>query len=168
MTDYWNKETLVLGCGNVLFGDDGFGPAAADYLLENCDVPDDVHVMDIGTGAGDILFTVGLSPKKPERIIILDAVDVKKEPVRIFQLSIDDLPANKLTDFSLHLFPSANLLKELRDRMGVDIVVLACQAELIPDSVSMGLSDSVKKALQKAAQMALELAQSVKSERKTD
>ena len=168
LPEYVKKRVLILGVGNVLFGDDGFGPAAADYLSKNCHVPDDVHVMDVGIGAGDILFTVGLSPKKPERIIILDAVDLKKKPGKIFQLSIDDLPENKLTDFSLHLFPSANLLKELKDRMGVDIVILACQAEHIPDSVSMGLSESVKKALPKAAQMALKLAQAFESERKTD
>jgi len=168
LPEYVRKRVLILGVGNVLFGDDGFGPAAADYLLNNCDVPDEVHVMDVGTGAGDILFTVGLSPKRPRRIIILDAVDVKKKPGEIFRLSINDLPANKLTDFSLHLFPSANLLKELRDQMNVDIVILACQAEHIPDSVSMGLSESVRKALPKAARMALQLAQTSNSERKTD
>lgn len=159
---------LILGVGNVLFGDDGFGPAVADYLLKNCHIPDDVQIMDVGIGAGDILFTVGLSPKKPKKIVILDAVDIKEKPGEIFQLSIENLPANKLTDFSLHLFPSANLLKELRDQMDVGIVILACQAEYIPDSVSMGLSESVKKALPRAAEMALRLAQASESERKTD
>ena len=154
--------------GNVLFGDDGFGPAAAEYLLKNCNIPQDVYIMDVGTGAGDILFTVGLSPHKPERVIILDAVDVKKKPGEIFQLLIDDLPENKMTEFSLHLFPSANLLKELRDHMGVDIVILACQAEHIPDAVYMGLSDSVRKALPKAAETALKLAEAFRPNRKTD
>lgn len=168
LPEYVKKRVLILGVGNVLFGDDGFGPAAADYLLRNCEIPDDVQVMDVGIGAGDILFTVGLSPRKPRRIIILDAVDVKKKPGEIFQLSIKDLPASKLADFSLHLFPSANLLKELRDQMDVDIVILACQAGHIPDSVSMGLSESVRKALPKAAQRALKLAQTRNSERKTD
>jgi len=149
---------LILGVGNILFGDDGFGPAAADYLLKNCKIPDDVYIMDVGIGAGDVLFTVGLSQEKPEKIIVLDAVDMKRKPGEIFELSIDDLPANKVTDFSMHLFPSANLLKELRDQMGVDIVILACQADLIPDAVSPGLSDSVKQALPKAAEKALELA----------
>jgi len=127
-------------------------------LLRNCKIPDDVHVMDVGIGAGDVLFTVSLSQKKPEKIIVLDAVDVKRKPGEIFELSIDDLPANKITDFSLHLFPATNLLKELRDQMGVYIVILACQAERIPDAVSPGLSDPVKQALPKAAKMALKLA----------
>jgi len=166
--EYVEKRVLILGVGNVLFGDDGFGPAAADYLLKNCRIPDDVYVMDVGTGAGEVLFTVALSPKKPERIIVLDAVDVKRKPAEIFELSIDDLPANKVTDFSMHLFPSTNLLKELRDQMGVEVVILACQAERIPEAVSPGLSDSVRQALPKAAEMALKLARKAASGRKTD
>jgi len=166
--EYVKKRVLILGVGNMLFGDDGFGPAAADYILKNCKVPNDVYVMDVGIGAGDILFTVGLSPKKPKKIIVLDAVDMKRKPGEIFELSIDDLPANKVTDFSLHLFPAANLLRELRDKMGVDIVILACQAERIPDEVSLGLSDSVRRALPGAAEKALKLAEETAHEGKTD
>jgi len=166
--EYVKKRVLILGVGNILFGDDGFGPAAADYLLKNCKIPDDVYVMDVGIGAGDVLFTVALSQEKPEKIIVLDAVDVKRKPGEIFELSIDDLPANKITDFSLHLFPATNLLKELRDQMSVDVVILACQAERIPDAVSLGLSDSVKQALPKAVEMALKLAGNAASKRKID
>jgi len=166
--DYVKKRVLVLGVGNVLFGDDGFGPAAADYLLRNCRIPDDVYVMDVGTGAGDVLFTVSLSHQKPKKIIVFDAVDMKREPGEVFKLSIDDLPADRMSDFSLHFFPSANLLKELRDQMGIEVYILACQAERIPDSVSPGLSDSVRQALPKAAEMALELADKNESEGKAD
>jgi coenzyme F420 hydrogenase subunit delta len=167
MPEYLKKRVLILGVGNTLFGDDGFGPAAADYLLENCKIPDDVHVMDVGIGAGDVLFTVGLSQEKPRKIIVLDAVDVKKKPGEIFKLSIDDLPGNKVTDFSLHLFPATNLLKELRDQMGVNVIILACQAERMPDAISPGLSDSVKQAVPKAAKTALKLAEKPAPKRKT-
>ena len=166
--EYVKKRVLILGVGNILFGDDGFGPATADYLLKNCKIPEDVYVMDVGIGAGDVLFTVALSQEKPEKIIVLDAVDVKRKPGEIFELSIDELPANKITDFSLHLFPATNLLKELRDQMDVDVVILACQAERMPDVVSPGLSDSVRMALPKTADMALKLAGKGVSRRKTD
>jgi len=152
----------------MLFGDDGFGPAAVDYILKNCKIPEDVFVMDVGIGAGDVLFTVALSQEKPEKIIVLDAVDVNRKPGEIFELSIDELPANKVTDFSMHLFPATNLLKELRDQMRVEVVIFACQAERIPDAVSPGLSDSVKLALPKAAEKALKLAEKSASKGKTD
>jgi coenzyme F420 hydrogenase subunit delta len=156
--EYANKRVLILGVGNVLFGDDGFGPAAADYLLSNCRIPDDVYVMDVGIGAGDILFNIALSPKKPKRIIILDAVKMKKKPGAVFRLSVVDLPASKLADFSTHFFPATSILKDLQNQMGIEIVIVACQARKVTKTVSQGLSGEVKKALPKAACMALELA----------
>lgn len=162
MPEYVQKRILILGVGNVLFGDDGFGPAAAEYMINNCKIPEDVHVMDVGIGAGDVLFTVGLSQKRPQKIIVFDAVDMKRKPGEVFKLSLDELPENKAADFSMHFFPSANLLKELRDNMGVDIIIIACQAEKIPDEVNPGLSDSVKQALPYATKKALELAKTAK------
>ena len=164
--EYASKRILILGVGNVLFGDDGFGPAAADYLLSNYRIPDDVYVMDVGIGAGDILFNIALSPKKPEKIIILDAVKMGKKPGTVFKLPINDLPASRLSDFSTHFFPATSILKDLRDQMGIEIVIVACQAKRVTKAVSQGLSDEVKKALPKAACMALELAKEAK--RKTD
>lgn len=158
MPEYARKRVLILGVGNILFGDDGFGPSAAEYMLKNIEVPEDLYVMDVGTGSGDILFNVALSQTKPEKIIILDAVDMKKKPGAVFQLSVDDLPAGKLSDFSMHFFPSANLLKELRDQMNINVVIVACQAEKIPDSVSPGLSDSVRQAIPEAVKLVLKLA----------
>ena len=159
---------MILGVGNVLFGDDGFGPSAVEYMLKNCDIPEDVYVMDVGIGSGDILFNVALSQTRPQRIVILDAVDLKKKPGEVFELSIDELPASKLADFSMHFFPSANLLKELRDQMNINIVIVACQAERMPDSVNVGLSDSVKQSLPKAAELALKLATESDHGEKTD
>jgi coenzyme F420 hydrogenase subunit delta len=166
--EYAKKRVLILGVGNVLFGDDGFGPSAVEYMLKNCDIPEDVYVMDVGIGSGDILFNVALSQTRPQRIVILDAVDLKKKPGEVFELSIDELPASKLADFSMHFFPSSNLLKELRDQMNIDIVIVACQAERMPDSVSVGLSDSVRQSLPKAAEFALKLAVKADTREKAD
>jgi coenzyme F420 hydrogenase subunit delta len=166
MPEYASKRILILGVGNVLFGDDGFGPAAAEYIMSNCRIPNDVHVMDVGISAGDILLNIALSPKKPEKIIILDAVKMGKKPGTVFKLSINDLPASKLSDFSTHFFPATSILKDLRDQMGIEIVIVACQAKKVTKTVSQGLSDEVKKALPKAACITFELTKEVKG--KTD
>ena len=164
LPDYVKKRVLILGVGNVLFGDDGFGPAAADYLQKNCKIPDDTYVMDIGISAGDMLFNIALSQRRPEKIIIIDAVDVQKEPGTLFSMSIDELPDSRLADFSTHFFPAKALLKTLRDEMGVDIVILACQANRVPDVVNPGLSEVVTDAMPKAAEMALNLAKMPRKE----
>ena len=165
--EYATKRVLVLGVGNVLFGDDGFGPAVAEYLQNNLKLADDVYVMDVGIGAGDILFNVALSPTKPKRIVIVDAVDVKRKPGEVFELTVDQLPANRLSDFSLHFAPSPNILRDLRDQMGIDVIVVACQAERMPDSVSPGLSDVVQRAVPRAAEIVQKLASKTKGERKS-
>lgn len=156
--EYVKKRVLILGVGNVLFGDDGFGPATIDYMVKSCRIPRDVYVMDVGIGAGEVLFTVALSPERLKKIIVLDAVHLNKKPGEVFKLAIEDLPENKITDFSLHLFPAANLLKELRDRIGIEIVILACQAKKMPEIVDPGLSKIVQRSVPKAAMEALRLA----------
>jgi Ni,Fe-hydrogenase maturation factor len=50
--------------------------------------------------------------------------------------------------------------------MGIEIVIVACQAKKVTKAVSQGLSDEIERALPKAACMALELAKEAK--RKTD
>lgn len=155
--EYVKSRVLILGVGNVLFGDDGFGSATATYLQKNHKIPEDVYVMDVGTGANRLLLIIALSEKTPKKLIILDAVDVGRKPGEIFEASIGDLVRKRVDDFSSHLFPTARLLQELQDK-GVNITILACQIEKVPEVVSIGLSDSVKRAVPKAAKIALKLA----------
>jgi len=156
--EYVKKRVLILGCGNMLFGDDGFGPEAVEYIEKKCKIPEDVYIMDVGTGASKVLFTLALSEIRPEKIIILDAVDLKRKPGEIFEIPIEELLKSKTIDFSTHLLPATNLLKELQDTCNVNITILACQVKRIPELVKPGLSNPVKKSIPKAAKIALELA----------
>ena len=146
LPDFCTKRTLILGCGNWLFGDDGFGPAVIKYLLEHYEIPDDVYVMDVGTGIRKLLFTLSLSSVRPQQIVIIDAIDKGRNPGEIFELSLDDLPAEKIDDFSLHQVPSSNLARELRDA-GVCIRVIVCQVAHIPEGVQPGLSAILQQAV---------------------
>ncbi len=148
---FCEKRTVILGCGNSLFGDDGFGPAVVEYLLSHYDIPEDIYVMDAGTGARKVLFTLSLSSERPEKIVIIDAVDKGKTPGEFFELPLDDIPAEKTDDFSLHQVPSSNLAKEL-SAAGVDVHVIACQISHVPESVQPGLSEVVIRAVPRASQ----------------
>ncbi len=144
MTDYWNKEILVLGCGNVLFGDDGFGPAVVEYLQENFEIPQEVYVMNAGLSVREILFNMVLSDKRPKTIIIVDAVDVGRTPGEMFELDITDIPEKKIDDFSMHQLPTSNLLRELENMCGVNVRIISVQIQNIPDEVSPGLSKVIR------------------------
>jgi coenzyme F420 hydrogenase subunit delta len=151
--EWYDKSILILGCGNRLMGDDGFGPAVAQRLESDFAVPDDVCVFDAGTSVRQILFDTALSEKKPSKIVIVDAMDCGRQPGELFCLDIDALPEIKLDDFSMHQIPTSNLLRELRDICGVEVVVVACQVEDPCDVVNPGLSDPVEKAVQEAAEI---------------
>jgi coenzyme F420 hydrogenase subunit delta len=155
LPDFCTKPILILGCGNWLFGDDGFGPVVVDYLVSHYRIPSDVYVMDVGTGVRKLLFTVTLSSERPREIVIIDAIDKGKPPGEIFELSLDDFPMEKADDFSIHQVPSSNLLRELRD-VGVDVRVMVCQVARIPKTVEPGLSDVLRKAVPEMARLITE------------
>lgn len=144
MPGYRDKSVLILGCGNILFGDDGFGPAVAEELNRNFNIPEQVSVINAGISVREILFNIVLDEKRPDTIIIVDAVDIRKKPGEIFEIDLNELPENKIDDFSMHQMPTSNLLRELRDLCGVKVRILSCQVEKIPDFVEPGLSDSLK------------------------
>jgi len=140
ISDIPDKNVLVFGCGNILFGDDGFGPRVAEDLIKNHNLPRNVGVIDAGTSVRNILFDIALSEIKPEKIIIIDAIDAGKTPGEIFEIPIDEIPENKIDDFSMHQLPTSNLLKELKDLCKVDVIIIACQVENVPTEVSTAIS----------------------------
>lgn len=151
LPDFCRRPTLILGCGNTLFGDDGFGCELVAYLEQHYPVPDTVCLLDVGTGVRTLLFTLCLSPERPERILVLDALDVGRPPGEIIEIASAEIPAIKLDDFSMHQMPTSNLLRELELHCGVDVRVLACQPGPLPHEVCPGLSTAVRAALPAAA-----------------
>jgi coenzyme F420 hydrogenase subunit delta len=145
IAEIFNKPVLVFGCGNILLGDDGFGPAVINHLEENHSLPDTVFAVDAGTSIRDLLFDLILSPCKPERILILDAVSQPdRHPGELFEIDVQGFPENKVNDYSLHQFPSVNLLQELKTLCGIKVKILAVQTKTIPDEIHPGLSPEVE------------------------
>ena len=156
LPDFCRKPTVVLGVGNVLFGDDGFGRAVVDYVESHYPVPEAVCLLDVGTGVRKLLFTLCLSPARPKRLLILDAIDAGRSPGEIFEIDPAEIPPVKLDDFSLHQLPTSNLLRELQETCGVEVRVLACQTGPLPEEISQGFSKEVSGAVPKAAEWVCE------------
>lgn len=143
---------MVIGCGNVLFGDDGFGPAVIERLQTEYRLPDEVTAIDAGTSAGELLFDALLSEETPETLIIIDAMDFGLEAGTVKEIPLEEIPVKKLADFSVHQFPALDILKELKGRRGVDLRLLGCQVESLPREIRQGLSASVARAVGETAQ----------------
>jgi coenzyme F420 hydrogenase subunit delta len=154
--EHLSKRTLVLGCGNVLYGDDGFGPAVATSLA-SYPIPDDAAVVNLGLSTRGFIFDVLLASRQPKRIVVVDAMERHgRRPGEIFEVPLDELSKEKVDDFSFHQGPTSNLLEELRDLCGIEIVIVSCQPERIPAEMEVGLSPPVRAATVEAARLIYE------------
>ena len=152
-------ETMIFGCGNVIMGDDGFGPSVIDALHDRYALPENIQAVDVGTCVREYLFDyLLLDEGRPKTIIICDAVDFPdRRPGEVFEILPDQIPAKKIHDFSLHQFPTVNLLQELALHTGIKVLILAAQIKHIPDEIAPGLSsamlDAVTEACEKISQI---------------
>jgi coenzyme F420 hydrogenase subunit delta len=132
---------VIFGCGNVLLGDDGFGPAVIEQLLRS-DLPESVSAIDAGTAIREYLLDYLLLPAlRPAMLIVVDAWSAAGElPGQVRQCVPADLPMQKTHDFSLHQFPTVNLLAELGEETGIEVVLLVARTAIVPDRIEPGLS----------------------------
>lgn len=150
-------DALVLGCGNELFGDDGFGPEVARLLCRMPDLPADLCVIDAGTSVRTVLFDVLLGPVRPRLVVVVDAVDMGRSPGDVWSIDADDLPMVKMDDFSMHQLPTSNMLRELNELAGVDVICVVGQVSGFPEQVHPVLSDVVRQAVDRAAEIVLKV-----------
>jgi coenzyme F420 hydrogenase subunit delta len=149
--DIIDKPILILGCGNTLFGDDGFGPKVIEYLEANFSLPETVQAQDLGTGIREFLFDLLLSPVKPKCIFILDTIDRSdRKGGELFEVDLGQLLPDQSGGSLGHQFPSLHQLQELGVLTGVEFRILVVQAKEIPDTVKPGLSPEVQEAVPKA------------------
>lgn len=93
-------ETLVIGCGNILCGDDAAGPVLIRRLWDR-GIPENVTCADAGTGGMDVAFQMRGVP----HVIVIDACQSDSQPGSIFQVpgeELEQLPP--LTGMNLHSF----------------------------------------------------------------
>lgn len=79
-------EVLVIGCGNLLRGDDGVGPVLVRHLWER-GVPDGAKLVDGGTAGMDVAFQM----RGAQRVVIIDAAATGSAPGTIFKVPGEEL-----------------------------------------------------------------------------
>lgn len=122
---------LVLGVGNTLRGDDGFGPAVIERLQVKVKDPD-VEIIDVGTSLSLVLWPLTLDEDPPASIVIVDVSVDGRAGLR--ELDLNEIPSQFFLQ-STHLFPPRELLESLRKR-GTEIKVFTCSVKSIPDQVT--------------------------------
>jgi hydrogenase maturation protease len=143
---------LVLGLGNSIMTDDGFGVRAVNTLSSRYHFQGEVTLVDGGTLGLDLLpYLEGV-----ESLLIIDALNMRKEPGRIFRLEGEEVPRAFASKLSVHQMGLQDLLAvaELQGHVPSRLVVWGVQ----PESIEMGtvLTKAVESAVEPVVQNVLE------------
>jgi hydrogenase maturation protease len=82
-------RVLLLGVGNVLWADEGFGVRALEAFAETYETPDNVSLIDGGTQG---LYLVDLF-RDHERVLLFDCVDFGAPAATLHVARDDEIPA---------------------------------------------------------------------------
>jgi hydrogenase maturation protease len=77
-------QTLILGIGNELLGDEGVGVHAA-RLLRKENLPKQIKIVEVGTAILEALPDL----EQADRVIILDAMKDDQPPGTVYKISLD-------------------------------------------------------------------------------
>ncbi len=130
-------DTLVVGCGNLLRGDDGVGPVLVRELWEEwfdraAVTPEGIELVDGGTAGMDVAF----KRRGVRRVVLVDAAATGSEPGTVFEVpgeELEHLPP--LEGLHTHLFRWDHALAFARWLLGDDhpdeVTVLLVEVESV-------------------------------------
>ena len=142
-------EVLVLGIGNILWADEGFGPRCVEHFHRLYEDRPEVRVEDGGT-LGFYLMNLITSAR---RILVFDCCDFHEEPGTMMVLRDDDVEPWLTTKISPHQTGFSELLATaaLMGRAPESLVVVGVQPERL-DDYGGSLSDTLRNLLDEAVE----------------
>lgn len=139
---------LILGIGNILWADEGFGVRVVQALEQAYQFPESVSLLDGGTQGLALIPYV----QQADVLIILDAVDFQLVPGTLVELSNADVPAYLgAKKMSLHQisFQEVLALCQLLGNCPKRLLLVGVQPETLED-YGGSLSAVVKQQIPKA------------------
>jgi hydrogenase maturation protease len=152
-----NTQLLVLGIGNILWADEGFGVRCVEALNAAWQFGDDVTVLDGGTQGLYLLPFL----EEARYLIVFDAVDYGMQPGEMVIAKDDDVPRFMgVKKMSLHQtgFQEVIACASLAGRLPESMVLIGVQPEQLED-FGGSLRDIVKAQIPRALEVALEQAE---------
>jgi hydrogenase maturation protease len=126
------RRVLVLGIGNILWADEGFGVRVVEEFHRRYVVPDNVTLLDGGTQG---LYLVNFV-QEADDLIVFDAIDYGVAPGTLKLVRDDEVPKfTGVKKMSLHqtgfqeVLSAADLLGQYPTRL----VLIGCQAQDLED-----------------------------------
>lgn len=152
-------QVLIMGIGNVLWADEGFGVRCIEHLAAHWELPEGVTLLDGGTQGLYLLPFL----EEADTLIVFDAVDYGLEPGTLKIVEDDEVPrfmgAKKM---SLHQtgFQDVIATAQLMGYCPETLLLIGCQPEELEDYggglrdvVAAQIEPAIKVAITKLAQM---------------
>lgn len=140
----------ILCFGNSLHGDDGFGFAVFQRLLE-LDLPADVKIFDVGTSGLNALALF----ENCQQVFIVDAKKPNGNPAQFSQPSIDEILLEKMdTTHGTGVGYLLRVLTEINSNLP-NIRILAVEAQTVTP-FHLQLSNAMQNAVEPAVALLLE------------
>lgn len=148
---------LVLGIGNLLWADEGFGVRCVEALHDRYELPEEVVLLDGGTQGLYLVNDVCAA----ERLLVLDAIDFGDPPGTLRVLVGDEVPRYAIAKkMSMHQtgFQDVLAAAELMGRAPREVVLIGVQPAELEDyggsltpKVSARLDEVVERAVAQLA-----------------
>ncbi len=127
------EQITVLGVGNILMQDEGFGVRVVEQLLRQYSFPENVQVLDGGTLGMELLrFLVGT-----DKLILVDAVSGGLPPGSFYQFNHNEVKAYFKEKVSMHELGIQDVLEvmEVLEKPAKEIRIAGVQ----PLTIDIGL-----------------------------
>ncbi|PVX70636.1 HyaD/HybD family hydrogenase maturation endopeptidase [Paraburkholderia unamae] len=145
---------VVLGIGNVLWADEGFGVRCIEALQQRFEFAPHVSLMDGGTQGLYLVQYV----QAADSLLIFDAVDYGLAPGTLKIVEDDEVPAFLgVRKMSLHQtgFQEVLMLARLTGRYPRRVLLVGCQPDEV-DDYGGSLRPAVKASLERALELGVE------------
>lgn len=133
------RPLLVVGIGNILLRDEGFGPHLI-RKMQTMRLPASVELLDGGTAGADLIDYIC----DRRKVIFIDAVRADAEPGSVFRITEADFTSNIRRSISLHEFGLVETLfmAKLLHCAPKNVILLGITPQDI--SCGVGLSQKIK------------------------
>ena len=138
----------VLGLGNTMFGDEGFGVEVIRYLEEHFDLPENVNLIDGGTQGIYLLDYL----ESADYLIVFDAIIPQNYNKQVYVYKNDELPSFIYRKMSSHQVGLSELisLSRLHGKVPKDLILIGVPPVNL--NMGVGLSEAVMTLVPKAAE----------------